>query len=82
MIESLVYNGQKASYNQYQVTINGIKMIVRDNVIYSDFGRTGFTGAAEFLRILTYEGILTNGSKDEILLRYNFLINKNSFIAK
>ena len=82
MIEALNYYNQKASFNRYQVNINSVKMIVRDNVIYSDFGRTSFTGASQFLTILFFEGIVIGADKDSILLHYNFLVNKNSFVAK
>jgi len=82
LCEALNYFNQKASFNKWQVTINNIKMIVRDNVIYSDFGRTSFHGAKEFLMIMFFEGVLVNCDRDSILLYYNNLVNKNSFVAK
>lgn len=78
--EALNYCGQKASFNRYQVTINGIKMIVRDGIIYADFGRVPFIGASQFLTILFYEGVIIGADRDAILLHYNFLVNSKSFV--
>ena len=81
MISSLNFFNQKASFNRYQVTINEIRMIVRDNTIFSDSGRTQFHGAREFLTILFYEGIVIGADRDKILQYYNSLVQSKSVPA-
>jgi hypothetical protein len=82
MCEALNHFGQHARFERYQVTINSIRLIVKDNVIYSDSDKTFFTGANQFLTILFFEGIVIGADRDAILLYYNSLVNKKSFVIR
>jgi hypothetical protein len=82
MAEALIYCGQKCTVNKYEMNVNGTKMIVRDSIIYSDSGRTEFTGGKEFLTILFFEAILINCDRDAILRYYNSLVQSKSFVTK
>jgi hypothetical protein len=82
MAEALIYCGQKCTVNKYMMVVNGIKLIVRDNTIFSDNGMTSFHGAGQFLTLMFYEGIVIGADRDKILLYYNSLVNQNSFVTK
>jgi hypothetical protein len=81
MSQALIYCGQKCTINKFEMNVNGTKMIIRDSIIYSDFGRTAFTGAKEFLTILFYEAILINCDRDKILQYYNSLVQSKSIVV-
>ncbi len=82
MSQALIYCGQKCTVNKYEMNVNGIRMIVRDNTIFSDSGMTSFHGAGQFLTLMFYEGIVIGADRDKILLYYNSLVNQNSFATK
>ena len=82
MCEALNYFGQRARSERNMIIINSVRMTVRDNTIFSDFGRTSFTGASQFLKIMFYEAVIIGADKDAILLYYNSLVNQKSFVTK
>jgi hypothetical protein len=82
MCEALNHFGQRARFERYQVTINSIRMLVKDNTISSDSGKTSFHGAGQFLTLMFYEGILIGADRDKILQYYNSLVQSKSFVTK